>query len=786
MTESPVVTVLVDRCAGCQECVVRCPTAALSMDTDNWVAQADSTLCVGCRQCVRTCPFSAIEVEGPMMVAERATLAEWHPEKLLGDYGEIRQGITSLDVAQAEAERCLDCPDPTCMRGCPAHNDIPGFIAEVRLGNLAAANEILSRTSMLPDVCSRVCDQAVQCEGSCSWSLAGGKAVAIGALERFVTEHAAVPAPAAPGQEASGRGLDIGIVGSGPAGIAAAWELVQAGAAVTVYEKESKPGGLIRWGIPDFTLPTEIEQRPWEQLEAAGVTLHCGAGIKPEHLENLLKAHDGIIMAYGAGAPLRLPIEGADLDGVIDATMFLTEGRRALREHRPMPLLTEIQERLERPVRVLVLGAGNTAMDVARTARRLGAEASCVDWMDRRFAPVRPDELAEAEQEGVKVLFSTTVEAVVGAAGFVEGARIVKTEQRDASHKPESVPNSAREIPADLVVMAMGYRIDPSVGAMAPGTPFRKTTPALVDREWQASGILANPAPSFARHQAVGKLAVARESALSIAALPVAERCWVAGDALVGPSTVVEAMAHGRRAALSLLEARPQRSSQNQSAPRNVLIAYDSRGGNTRKAAEQMAESLGLLAEQVRVLPISKVGPTELALAELVILGTWVEGMVVTAVAPAKTTVRWLKSLPAMANKHFAVFCTYGFSPKGALDTLVSVLEAKGATVVAKAAIAPHGVGIDTLVKEVRDAAWPEVVPSELAGLAVRLGFLPDRDASARALYRAAGGRVESLDKARLEIVNSLRQNPKATDASAGLVVILRSLALAGKPTHAA
>src|ERR1035437_5396496 len=208
----PHVRVLTDRCAGCQECVIRCPSAALSMDTQRWVAVAEDHLCVGCRQCERTCPFSAIVVEGPMLVQPRVEPEPVHPVRLLGDISEIRSGFAGWTEVIAEAERCLQCPDPTCVRGCPAHNDIPNFIAALRDQDLESAHAVLRRTSILPDICSRVCNQAAQCEGACSWSLAGGTPVAIGRLERFVADTLPVPSPTV---VPVADPLSVGIVGSG-------------------------------------------------------------------------------------------------------------------------------------------------------------------------------------------------------------------------------------------------------------------------------------------------------------------------------------------------------------------------------------------------------------------------------------------------------------------------------------------------------------------------------------------------------------------------------------------
>ncbi len=556
-TAVPQVTVLVDRCAGCQECLVRCPTGAISLDVASWIVTADDALCTGCRQCVRTCPFSAITISGPTMVASRTPLQTHHPESLLRDHCETRRGITTWDEAMREAERCLSCPDPTCVRGCPAHNDIPSFIASLGRGDLDEAHAVLRRTSMLPDVCARVCDQAVQCEGACSWSLAGGEPVAIGALERFIADYAPVPPPRR--EAGSGLGMEIAIVGSGPAGLAAAWELFEAGAKVTVFEQDAEAGGLLRWGIPDFTLPPTIANRAASALASSGVTFRFGTKIGSDEVELLLDDHDAVLMAVGAGMPLALNVPGADLGGVWDATRFLTNAHEALARGNELFLDDTHRGSLGSDSTVLVLGAGNTAMDVARTARRLGARTVCVDWMDRRFAPVRPDELAEAEEEGVEIRFLTTLERMAGSAEWVEVARLAHTMQKSASAKPVVTNCAPDTLEVDLVVLAMGYRIEPSMTDCIPGGPVAKTVAPLPDRRWVASGMLANAAPPFARHLPVGRLALGRETARVAAGEPRTARVWAAGDALTGPSTVVEAMAQGKEAAKGILRQQPRR-----------------------------------------------------------------------------------------------------------------------------------------------------------------------------------------------------------------------------------
>ncbi|HEX9031658.1 MAG TPA: FAD-dependent oxidoreductase [Streptosporangiaceae bacterium] len=714
------VTVLTDRCAGCQECVIRCPAGALAMDQGRWVAVADEALCVGCRQCERTCPFSAIRVDGEPMVMARAELEPRYPESLLGHSGEVRPGFDSWDAAIAEASRCLDCPDPTCVRGCPAHNDIPSFIRAIAAGDLTAAHDVLHRTSVLPDVCSRVCNQAAQCEGACTWSLAGGEPVAIGKLERFVADQAPVPPPAAvpPARTGGQRKLSVGIVGAGPAGIGAAWRLVEAGAAVTVYEKQAEPGGLLHWGIPAFTLPGQVAARPWDQLTAAGADLRCGTEIGPADLDRLLDAHDGVILAHGATLPLRLPVPGADLGGVTDATSFLRAGRDALAGgdlagfRESYGLAAEGSQGTAEPM-VLVLGAGNTAMDVARTARRAGLRAVCVDWVDERFALARPEELAEARHEGVRIEFLRTVTGLEGAGpddahpGRVRRAVLARTSQHRADQRPKVHDDDTEVLDVDLVVMAMGYRNDPAFAATLPGTPLPRKASGLPDRRWVASGILASPASAFAHHSPVGNLALGREAALTASALPFQRRLWAAGDALVGPSTVVEAMAQGRRAADALLAAQPDRGPVR--APERVLVAYESRGGRTARLAGLVAEGLRTTGAVVRAVPIGQVGPADLAETDLLVFGTWVEGFVVAGVRPAAAARTWLASLPRLPGLRTATFCTFAVAPKGALTAIRTELEHRGMTVLAEHAFGRADAGPEAaaFTEQLRELAWP-------------------------------------------------------------------------------
>lgn len=664
----PHVRIVVDRCAGCQECIVRCPAGALDLDVATWTVAADDAICVGCRQCERVCPFGAITVDGPLAVGARVAPPAREIDYLVEPRAETRPGLPDWDAALAEAARCLHCPDPTCVRGCPAHNDIPGFITALAAGDLDQAHDILARTTSLPDVCARVCDQATQCEGACSWSLAGGQPVAIGLLERFVADHAPI-APVAPAREPGATHLRVAVVGSGPAGLAAAGELVRHGAKVTVFEKDPVPGGLLGWGIPDFTLPRSVKRRPWDDLLEAGVELHCGHEVTPDELARLRAEFSAVILAHGASVPLPLRVPGSELTGVVDASTFLqgvslegTSVGQGSSESAPDDVahaadpvatsqhhaLTEVFGRSDgragtdrvrtsdAPPVVLVLGAGNTAMDVARTARRLGARAICVDWLAERFAPVRPDELAEARQEGVDVRFGMTLVALEGTDGRVRRARLATTVQATADERPRLVPNETEEVAVDLVVAAMGYRVDPALAGEPRALRRRREPPAQVlEPTWAAAGIFAIDAPVAARERPVGRLSLAREQARLEASLPVAPGLFVVGDASVGPSTVVEAMAQGRSAARAILKAAGDGSDRPDGRPLGrVVLLDDGSGVRARDTAAILAGALSARGSLQEWLVARPVDPTRIAGADVVV--------VVSEVTPSRVLARSL------------------------------------------------------------------------------------------------------------------------------------------------
>jgi len=337
-----------------------------------------------------------------------------------------------------------------------------------------------------------------------------------------------------------------------------------------------------------------------------------------------------------------------------------------------------------------------------------GDRAVCADWVDERFALARPDELAEARHEGVKIQFLRTLTRLEGEEGRVRRAALTRTRQNRADRRPKPAGGDPEILDVDLVVMAMGYRNDPAYRAALPGTPVAREAKGLPDRRWLASGILANPAPQFARHKPVGKLALDREAGLAASALPVTERLWVAGDALVGPSTVVEAMAQGRRAAASIIARRPSRGPLPE--PRRVLVAYESRGGRTAHAARLVADALRGTDAVVRAVPLAQVGLADLTETDLLIVGTWVEGLVVARVRAARAARSWLAGLPRLPGLRTATFCTFAISPRGTLAEMRRALEDRGAVIIAEGALGPGARNITDTAASVAGqllaAAW--------------------------------------------------------------------------------
>ncbi len=672
----PNVHILKDRCAGCQECIIRCPTGALTLDSEQWIAVADDSLCVGCRQCFRTCPFSAIYVDGPLKVTPSYPVSYELKGSLIGQVDEVLPGFESFDELVKATERCLQCPDPTCVKGCPTHNDIPGFIRAAHDGDLERAREILALTSCLSAACSRVCDWNTQCQGSCSWTLAGGDAVEIGRIERYIADHTSAPA-IAPATKSS---LNVAVIGSGPGGLGAAYELRKAGAQVTVFERDSEPGGILRWGIPSYVLPSEAWRPTVENLKEAGVAFKFNEGVDPASAGKLLNEFDAAIFATGASQPTQPRIAGLDLAGVVDATSFLESAKSLIGSAEFRPTLTG--------KKVLVLGAGNTAMDVARSVLRLGGSSIAIDWMDERFARGRPDEIADARKEGVDVRFLTTVTKLIGdGTGRVVAAELNSTTHASAETLPIIKSGSGKTINVDTVVLAMGYRVDDDWKSLSNsiklGVMPKKGGYRLIDRRWLGSGFFAGK-PSLAA------LSYDREHLRVESAFPVSDRIWAIGDLRIGPSTVVASMAQGMSAARGLLadldkELGREAASSTGDRPVYVgsaLIVDDGASDAVKEASAQIGESLWGSGWDVKTSDIAHLDDLAMLGTDLVIFGSQVQGTPITGAHISRKATTQFPTLPPLHGKKVATFVVHSLSAGNSKQELADQFVSKGAKLV--------------------------------------------------------------------------------------------------------
>ena len=405
------------------------------------------------------------------------------PEERIQNWGEVYR-LFDESNARIEAERCIQCPAAPCQKACPVHNDIPGALWLLEQGDFNGAANIFRETSELPEMCGRLCPQERLCEGHC---VVGKNAlpVAIGKLEPFTTEWqhshggAQHPPPAAP----SGR--SVAIVGSGPAGIGAAERLARLGHSVTIYEAWPVPGGVLRYGIPNFKLNKPSIERKFEELAALGVEVRCNVRVGEDLAWDDLRASaDAVFVAIGASEGARLGIPGEDAPGVISATEFLVRSNLP-----PEELPESLREPLGSPRRVVVVGGGDTSMDCVRSARRLGAEdVTLVYRRTDEEMQGRVEERTHAVEEGVRFEFlASPVEILLDGAGAVAGLRCVRMELGEADdtgrRRPQPVPGSEFDLPAEIVVTAIGYNVDPEWGEAVPTITRDRWDRLVVDPE---------------------------------------------------------------------------------------------------------------------------------------------------------------------------------------------------------------------------------------------------------------------------------------------------------------
>lgn len=438
------------------------------------------------------------------------------PEDRINNFKEVALGFTP-ELALAEAERCLNCKNPLCMKGCPVGVHIPRFITAVREGRMDDAAKTVLSDNNLPAVCGRVCPQENQCEKLCIRREKLGGSVAIGALERYVADYATahnIKPEAKPAGSAK-----VAVVGSGPASLSCAADLAKAGVKVTMYEALHKAGGVLVYGIPEFRLPKDIVAREVENLKGMGVTVLTDMVVgKTVMLDELLAGYDAVFVGSGAGLPSFLHIEGENLSGVSSANEFLT--RVNLMKAYEKDAVTPVQ----RGRNVAVVGAGNVAMDAARTARRLGAEVTLVYRRSRAEMPARAEEIGHAEEEGIRFELLTNPVEILGENGSVTGMRCVRMElgEPDASgrRRPVPVAGSEFDIACDEVIVALGTTPNPIIKRSFPAL---ETTPK-------------------------GTIVADENGKTSV------ERLYAGGDAMTGAATVILAMGAGKRSAHAIAE----------------------------------------------------------------------------------------------------------------------------------------------------------------------------------------------------------------------------------------
>ncbi len=352
---------------------------------------------------------------------------------------EVNQGL-SAGQAVTEATRCLDCPDPQCVTGCPVSIDIPGFIKNIQRGDAAEAAAVLRRTSALPAVCGRVCPQEKQCESRCIYNKMHREPVAIGWLERYAADAARLSGAAPAAQAVEPLGIRVAVAGSGPAGLSFAGEMCSRGYSVTVFEALHEVGGVLRYGIPEFRLPGEVVEYEIEALRAAGVEFVTDTVVgKTISYDELLAAgYRGIFVASGAGLPRFMGVPGENYINILSSNEYLT---RVNLMHAGTP---GYATPVPRGARVAVVGGGNTAMDSVRTALRMGAsEAMLIYRRTRAEMPARAEEIAHALEEGVQLIeLAAPVEYLADERGRVRAMRL----QRMRLGEPDAggVPSPSR------------------------------------------------------------------------------------------------------------------------------------------------------------------------------------------------------------------------------------------------------------------------------------------------------------------------------------------------------
>ena len=480
-----------------------------------------------CRQLIDRDAEWRVELRNRMKPKERTAIERCPMPELEPSYRatklreEVNTGFTK-EMALVEAQRCLDCPKPACMEGCPVSINIPSFVKNIERGEFIKAAQVLKMTSSLPAVCGRVCPQEKQCESKCIHLKMGHKAVAIGALERFAADYAResgeMPAP----EVAASNGIKVAVVGSGPAGLSFAGDMAKLGYSVTVYEALHEIGGVLKYGIPEFRLPNSIVEHEIENLRAMGVEFvkDCVVGKTISIAQLQEEGFKGVFVASGAGLPNFMNIPGENSINILSSNEYLTR----------VNLMDASNPETDTPMhlgkRVAVIGGGNTAMDSVRTALRLGAERAMIIYRrSEAEMPARPEEVKHAKEEGVEFLtLHNPIEYIADEKGCVKQIVLQKMElgEPDASGRRSPVPveGAIETIDIDMAVVSVGVSPNPLVPTSVEGLELGRKNTIAVNDNMQSS-------------------------------IPF---IYAGGDIVRGGATVILAMGDGRKAAAAMNE----------------------------------------------------------------------------------------------------------------------------------------------------------------------------------------------------------------------------------------
>ncbi|MCM1145054.1 MAG: NADPH-dependent glutamate synthase [Blautia sp.] len=456
-----------------------------------------------------------------MDVLKKVPVREQDAKVRAANFEEVCLGYNK-EEAMCEAERCINCKNAQCIKGCPVAINIPGFIEKVKEGDIEAAYQVISESSSLPAVCGRVCPQESQCEGKCIRGIKG-EPISIGKLERFVADWARENQIKPEGAKEK-KNKKVAVIGSGPAGLTCAGDLAKMGYDVTIFEALHEAGGVLVYGIPEFRLPKEdVVFKEIENVKSLGVKIETNVVIgKSVTIDELMdkEGFEAVFIGSGAGLPKFMGIPGEQANGVFSANEYLTRSN----------LMKAFQEDSETPImrgkKVAVVGGGNVAMDAARTALRLGAEVHIVYRRSEEELPARVEEVHHAKEEGIVFdLLTNPTEILADENGWVKGMKCIRMElgEPDASgrRRPVEIPGSEFIMEVDTVIMSLGTSPNPLISSTTQGLEVNKWKCIVADEE----------------HGKTTK-----------------EGVYAGGDAVTGAATVILAMGAGKAAAKGIDE----------------------------------------------------------------------------------------------------------------------------------------------------------------------------------------------------------------------------------------